>query len=120
MDHILAAMRQHGVRRLVVSIGAGVRDPQDKPPLGHALFGALVKLLSRNAYEDMLSVDQKVRAAAVDWTIVRVPRLMDTPKTGTIRQGYVGKAIGSQLSRADLAAFMLSQLDDPTYLSISN
>src|SRR5688500_7967356 len=116
MDHILVAMRQHGVRRLVVSIGAGVRDPQDKPTLVHAFFGALVKLLSRNVYEDMLSVDQKVRAAPVDWTIVRVPRLMDTPQTGTIRQGYVGKAVGSQLSRADLAEFMLSQVDDPTYL----
>ena len=74
MDHILAAMAAHGVRRLIVSIGAGVRDPLDQPTAVHAFFGALVKLLSRHAYEDMLRVNDTVRASTgIDWTIVRVP-----------------------------------------------
>jgi len=116
MDNILAAMRQHGVRRLVVSIGAGVRDPHDKPTVVHALFGILVRLLSRNVYADMLRVDQAVRKSEVDWTLIRVPRLVDGLKTGRIRVGYLGADIGWQLSRADLAEFMLSQVADETYI----
>ena len=116
VNHILQAMSQHNVRRLLVSIGAGVRDPNDRPTAVHAFFGVLVKLLSRNAYEDMARVDRVVRASDVDWTIVRVPRLTDAPKTGKIRCGYVGKELGTQLSRGDLAEFMLSQLADSTYV----
>lgn len=33
MTNILTAMEQHGVRRLVQSLGAGVGDPNDRPGL---------------------------------------------------------------------------------------
>jgi putative NADH-flavin reductase len=114
-QNILAAMQQHGVRRLVIAAGAGVRDPNDQPKLIDKFFGGLVKLLSRNAYEDMVRVVALVRASDVDWTVVRVPRLLDTPAQGNVRVGYVGKDSGTQLSRAAMASFMLKQVSDATY-----
>jgi nucleoside-diphosphate-sugar epimerase len=116
MDNILAAMPAHGVRRLVVSVGAGVRDPEDRPTPAHIFFGALVRLLSQGAYADMLSVSTKVRASGLDSTIVRVPRLTDGPPTGQVRVGLVGKAVGLKLSRADMADFMLRQASDTTHV----
>ena len=116
VSNILAAMKAHNVRRLVISVGAGVRDPKDRPTLVHAFFGTLVKLLARNTYDEMLRVSDIVRASDCDWTIVRVPRLTDSPMIGKIRQGYVGQDIGSQLTRGDMAAFMLRQVMDMTYL----
>jgi putative NADH-flavin reductase len=112
MDNILAAMQAHGVRRLILSTGAGVRDPQDRPTLLHAFFGALVKVFSTNVYQDMRRLVDTVRASDVDWTIVRVPMLTDGPRTGQVWSGYVGQAMGTRLTRADLAAYMLSQLTD--------
>jgi putative NADH-flavin reductase len=116
MDNILAAMRQHGVRRLIQSAGAGVRDPQDTPTLVHAFFGGLVRLLSPNVVADMVQVVDKVRQSGLDWTIVRVPMLTEDPATGRVREGYVGKEIGPRLARADMADFMLKQLDAKTYV----
>jgi putative NADH-flavin reductase len=116
MDNILAAMRQHGVRRLIQAAGAGVRDPQDTPTLVHAFFGGLVRLLSPNVVADMVEVVDKVRQSGLDWTIVRVPMLTEGPATGRVREGYVGKDIGPRLARADLAAFMLKQLEAKTYV----
>lgn len=116
MDHLLAAMRAHNVRRLIVSAGAGVRDPQDQPTLLHAFFGALVQVLTPNAYQDMLQVVEKVRASDREWTVVRVPRLSDDPRSGQLRVGVVGKDLGTRLGRADLADFMLRQLADRTYV----
>ncbi|MBC7812880.1 MAG: SDR family oxidoreductase [Burkholderiales bacterium] len=115
-QNILVAMKKHGVRRLVISAGAGVGDPNDKPTLIHKFFGLLVKVLSRNAYEDMMQVVGVVRQSDVDWVIVRVPRLTDAPATGSLKVGYVGKDIGTQLSRADMAMFMLQQLESNTNL----
>ncbi len=116
IDNILAAMRQHGVRRLIQSAGAGVRDPQDTPTLVHAFFGGLARLLSPNVVADMTQVVDKVRQSGLDWTIVRVPMLTDGPATGRVREGYVGKDIGPRLARADLADFMLKQLETKTYV----
>ncbi len=115
-QNILAAMHKHDVRRLVISAGAGVRDPRDKPKLIDHLFGLLLWLLSRNAVEDMTQVVKDVRAADLDWTVVRVPRLNDAPAVGKIRIGYLGADVGTQLSRADMADFMLRQVSDQTYL----
>lgn len=108
-EHILAAMEEYGVRRLLLSAGAGVADPNDAPQLFHRVITLLLKLLSRHVYEDMERTVQTVRASNIDWTIVRVPMLTDGPAQGQVKVGYVGKGPGARLSRADMATFMLDE-----------
>ena len=64
----------------------------------------------------MAGVVEVVRESDLDWTIVRVPMLTDGPKTGEIKVAWVGKGMGMRISREDLAAFLLEQLDDDTYI----
>jgi putative NADH-flavin reductase len=116
MANILAGMQAHSVRRLIVSTGAGVRDPNDTPKLFDKAIAALLQVVSKNVYADMQRVVAIVRASDRDWTIVRVPMLTDGPKKGTVRVGYVGKGVGARLTRADLADFMLEQIQNQTYL----
>ena len=116
MEHILTAMQQHGVKRLVASAGAGVGDPDDKPGLMNKFINLLLKTISRNVYEDMLRVVELIRASDVDWTIVRAPRLVDEPLPGEVKAAWVGKGMGMQLYRGDFAAFMLDQLEDDSYV----
>ena len=53
-----------------------------------------------------------VEASDTDFTIVLPPRLNDEPAKGTYRIDMVGlPKDGNFLSRADLAAFMLNQID---------
>ena len=116
MGHIIAAMDKHGIRRLVVSAGAGVADPNDDPKLPNKIIGWLVRTFSRYVYEDMVRTVEAVRASDLDWTIVRVPMLTDDAPKGDVKAAYVGKGMGSRLTRTDLAAFMLQQVEDKTYL----
>ena len=114
--HILATMAARGPRRLIVSLGAGVADPRDTPQAFHHIMNFLVRRMARYVYADMVQVNGLVRASALDWTIVRVPRLTDGPRTGRVTAGYVGQGPGPSVSRADLADFMLRQVADDTYL----
>jgi nucleoside-diphosphate-sugar epimerase len=114
--HILAAMEQHGVDRLIVSAGAGVVVPQDEPTLFNKLINVLLRLVSRHVYEDMKRVVATVRDSDVAWTIVRVPMLTDDSPTGDVKVGYVGHALGPRLTRADMASFILEQVDSDAYL----
>lgn len=111
IEHILAAMQAHGVRRLIASAGAGVGDPNDRPTLMHRLITLALRLSARNVVADMERAVQLIRASDRDWTIVRVPMLTDEPAKGSVRAGYVGQGTGPRLSRADMAAFMLAQLE---------
>lgn len=115
-DHILAAMRQHGVRRLVITAGAGVGDPLDAPGLADRLVGWLLRIMARSVYEDMLQAVAKVRASDLDWTVARAPMLSDGPTPGEVRAGYLGKGVGMRLNRQDFARFVLQQLTSTQYL----
>lgn len=114
--NILAAMDKHGVHRLIVSAGAGIADPHDRPGLLNHVINFLLKVTSAHVYEDMRKTVQIVRASELDWTVVRVPMLTDQPKTGSVRVGYVGQGTGMRLSRADMADFMLREMEEKRYL----
>lgn len=50
--HVLAAMDEHGVGRLVTLVGAGVREEGESVSLGGKVMGTMLKLLARSVLED--------------------------------------------------------------------
>ena len=116
MENILLGMKQHGVSRLIMTTGAGVGDPNDKPGLFDKLMNLLLGIISRNVYLDMAKTSELVRKSDVDWTIVRAPMLTDGPESGEIKAAWVGKGLGMRISRKDLASFIVAQLNDGIYL----
>lgn len=113
---IIDAMEKHGVRRLVVSAGAGVEVSQDDPQFINKVIGFLVRTFSKNVYEDMARTVEAVRNSNLAWTVVRVPMLTDDPAKGNVKVAYVGKGMGARITRADMAEFMLQQVEDDAYL----
>ena len=101
---------------MIISSTPSAGDPNDLPDLRFKIVIGLVRLVLRSAYEDIVNTAQVVRASDCDWTIVRVSMLTHAPKTGRVKVGYVDKAMGMRLSRADMAEFMLKQVQDTTYV----
>jgi putative NADH-flavin reductase len=114
--NIVAAMKKHGVQRLVSMTGAGVRQPEDKPKLADHLIGFLLNLLARSVVLDSAANAEVIRSSDLDWTVVRFPRLLDGDPAGNYRLGYVNKATSTQLSRADAAAAVLKELTEKKWL----
>ena len=114
--NIVAAMKKHGVRRLVSTTGAGIRQPEDKPKLADHFIGFLLNLLAKDVVLDSATNVSVIQASDLDWTIVRYPRLIDVPRTGKYRVGYLGKDSGSQLARADGADFVLRELAERKFI----
>jgi len=114
--NIVTAMQKQGVKRLVSTTGAGVRDTQDQPGLFDKFMKALLTVLVPDVLYDSEANVDVIRASGLDWTIVRFPRLMDGPHTGKYRVGYLGKKSGSKISRADGADFILRELEKNEYL----
>lgn len=113
MAHILAALDEHGLRRLVTLTGAGVRLPGDTPKLVDRVFGTALKLLQGAVLADSVAAVAAVRSSDTDWTVVRVPRLLDAPATGTVViRPHVGQGTSAKLTRPDLATVLLDTVAD--------
>lgn len=117
MRNIIAAMKRLGTRRLIITSTLSAEDPQDRPDFRSRAMVSLVKVAMHGAYEDIVSVAELVRASDLDWTILRLALLNNHSKTGRVKAGYVGSGeVGTSISRADVAYFMLRQVNDTKYL----
>ncbi|WP_022890585.1 NAD(P)-dependent oxidoreductase [Agromyces italicus] len=115
--HIVAAMQSHGVRRIVTLSGGGLRaENKDQPKVPDRVMRFLLKTLAGHVLADAEAHLDVLGASGLDWTVVRGPRLLETPGTGTYRVGWVGVGTGMQISRDDLADFILTQVDDDRFV----
>jgi putative NADH-flavin reductase len=109
---IIAAMREAGVRRLVVVSAVGAHTEGDGPFIRFVVKPVLGYIL-RHAFADMRAMEAIVRASGLDWTIVLPPQLTDGPRTGKVRRQVGGNVRGSyRIARADLAAAVLQAVTD--------
>jgi uncharacterized protein YbjT (DUF2867 family) len=110
---IIKAMEALAVPRLVVVSAIGTGDSYETLPL---FMRALVKTALRGAYADHEAQEALVRTSNLAWVIVRPAGLSDGPASGSIHvEGDPDFAPG-RMTRADLAAFVLQQVTDDTYL----
>jgi putative NADH-flavin reductase len=116
VDNIVRAMERAGPRRLIYLSFLGVRGGREQL----SLVGRYVvaPLILRNVVADHEAKENIIARSGLDWTIVRPPRLTNGPHTGVYRHGGDIKAesVIPMISRADVADFMLLQLDDRAYL----
>ena len=110
---VISAMQAAGVRRLVVHSSLGVGDSMK-------LMAAPVRMFARTvlgkALADHADQEAATEASGLDWTIVRPGGLTDEPATGAwvAQVTSEGLPMKSRISRADVAACILSILEDTT------
>ena len=116
--HILHAMQQNHVKRLIVlaSLPFGILDKNDKPAFMNKVMMFMAKTLMGAMVEDARGHVDLIKPSELDWTVVRAPGLNDLPSQGKYRLGYLDANTGKSIARADVAAFMLNELKDPQYI----
>ena len=118
--NIVAAMKDHGVKRLILtSSSAADLSVRFKNSGGGALLELLKPLViygfGRTTYVDMRRMEELVRESGLDWTIVRPSGLFNTDVASdyAVEQDHVR---GAFTSRLDLARFMVSALDSDEWV----
>lgn len=115
-EHIIQAMQRTRVRRLICQTTLGAGDSWSSLDFywKYVMFGFIL----RNVFADHERQEAIVRASDLDWTIVRPGAFVEGDRTGQYRHGFPGSDRTSKLkiSRADVADFLLKQLDSTAYL----
>ncbi|NUP15922.1 MAG: NAD(P)H-binding protein [Streptomyces sp.] len=111
---VLAALEAEEVRRLLVVSAAPVGPEPEGDGLVDRAVRGIVSAVLKDIYADLREMEAAVGRSALDWTVVRPPRLQDKPITGkyrTVVDGFPPK--GRFVGRADVAHAMLGMIGDP-------
>ncbi len=114
--NIVEAMKEAGVKRLVVETALGVGNSTGRLGLYYTFF--TIPLILPFYWYDKGRQEHVVRESGLDWVIVRPGQLTGGRKRGKYRHGtHVGNFIWSvSISCADVAGFMLDQIGETPYL----
>jgi len=117
---LIPAMNETGTKRLVSLVGAGVQMPGDPTSIGRTVMLTLMRLVAAGVLNDATEHARLVLASSLDWTLVRPPRLMQGLPTGKIEHAaQLALGPSASITRADLAAFMLTLVTGDQYVRIA-
>ncbi len=111
---LVEAMKAEETRRIIAVSSGGVGDSYDKVPVAFQAFMKLSAL--RHVMPELNRMEQTLMTSGLDVTIVRPTGLTEGPRTNAVK---VCEKLGggrATISRADVAAFVLDELDKRRYV----
>ena len=114
--NILSAMEQNNVKRFICETSLGLGDSMGRMGIYYTFF--VIPLILPFYFWDKRKQESIIKLSTLDWTIIRPGALNNRKARGKYR---TGKKIGNWfytvgVSRADVADFMLNQLEDAKYI----
>jgi putative NADH-flavin reductase len=109
--HMVAAMQQRGLSRIISMSGGGLPFEKDEPKFVDKAIRGVMGLFFKDVLQDAEGHADVLRRSGLDWTIVRAPRLVEEADRGDYKVGYVGTTGGSKISRGDVADFVLELVE---------
>jgi len=113
--HVLAAMKESGVRRYILARGFSIDAPGDHKDLRSKLISTGIRWVYHAWWADWQKELDTLLRSDVDWTVVRIPILAEDPPLGQA-QADLASPPGKKISGGDIANFVVAQITDPTYV----
>ncbi len=111
--NVIAAMRKHGVPRLVVQSSFGVGDTRNDLRLLDRVF---FSLLLKPQIADTEAQELEVRESGVDWVLAQPVHLTDDDTDGMPFASADGQVRKMKISRKCVARFLVRAAHAPDYV----
>lgn len=111
---LVGAMQRRGVRRLIAITGIGAGDSRGHG--GWVYDRLILQLILRKVYQDKDRQEAIIRASGLDWIIVRPVMLTNGAPRGVQAASDPSQPHGSIITRADVADFIVAQLDSNRWI----
>ena len=118
-SNILKAMSENRGRskstRYILLAGLNVNTPFDKKGSETQMATEWMKTNFTLIHEDRQKAYEILASSEIRWTLVRVPYILFTDEKGTVGISLLDSP-GKKISAGDIADFLITQLDDETYI----
>jgi putative NADH-flavin reductase len=116
-ENIVAAMQKYRVHRLICLAPPPAKEGWARRGLlGRLLAPFLQKTLAAPAWERQLD---SIRRLPLEWVLIRPTQLTDEPARGSYQVSVGWAEVPEGISRADVATFMLEQVQGRRYVRLS-
>lgn len=115
-ENLLKSMNAAGVKRLVDWGTPSVPFSKDAKSFITVFPGIMAGLFMKKAKEEMVAVGDLVQQSDLDWTMVRFMMPQNTPYTGKVKVGFGDVKMNLAISREDIGAFMVEQVESTEFL----
>lgn len=114
-NNLIEAMKRAGTNRAFFISASGLEVNPTHSLLIKFATKFILQALLRNMYADLRAMEKIIKESNINWTIMRPPRLLNSPVSGNYRttaDGFLNN--GLKISRADVAHFIVHNLTNET------
>ena len=113
--HILEAMKEFEIKRYIVISGGSLNVTGDQKGIVNKIGATLFKVFLSKMMQDKYKELQIIQSSKVDWTIVRLPFVMEGNGIGRINKSLVDMP-GIKIQNSDIAPFVIKQINSDRYV----
>ncbi|MBJ8116276.1 MULTISPECIES: SDR family oxidoreductase [Bacillus] len=113
--HILEAMKEFEIKRYILISGGSLDVTGDQKRIINKIGATLFKVFLSKMMQDKYKELQAIQDSDVDWTIVRLPFVMEGKSIGNIKESLVDMP-GIKIQNSEIAAFVIKQINSERYV----
>lgn len=113
--HILEAMKESKIKRYILISGGSLNVTGDQKGIVNKIGATLFKLFLPKMMQDKYKELQIIQNSEVDWTIVRLPFVIEGNGIGSIKESLVDMP-GIKIQNGDIAPFVIKQINSDKYV----
>lgn len=113
-NHILKVMEEYRIKRYILVSGGSLDVQRDQKSILNKLGAMLFRVFLSNMMKDKYKELQVIQNSNVDWTIVRLPFVVDGQGSGKIKES-IRDLPGIKIQNGDIAPFVIKQINDEMY-----
>lgn len=114
-EHILKVMKEYEMKRYILISGGSLNVKEDQKGITNKIGVNLFQLFLPKMMQDKYKELQIIQSSEVDWTIVRLPFVIEGNGTGDIKESLVDMP-GIKIQNGDIAPFVIKQINSETYV----
>ncbi|PEA21175.1 NADH-flavin reductase [Bacillus cereus] len=114
-EHILKVMKEYEMKRYILIPGGSLNVKGDQKGIINKIGANLFRLFFPKMMQDKYKELQIIQSSEVDWTIVRLPFVIEGNGTGDIKESLVDMP-GIKIQNGDIAPFVIKQINSETYV----
>lgn len=116
IKNIVKAMKESNISRIITWATPSVKYENDIKSSTTVIPNIIAGIIFPKAKQEIRLIANLVKENNLDWTIVRFLAPKNTPSTGEVKVSFGDKKINFNISREDIAEFMLKQVQSSQYL----
>ena len=113
--HVLEAMKEFEIKRYILISGGSLNVTGDQKGMVNKIGATLFKLFLPKMMQDKYKELQIIQNSEVDWTIVRLPFVIEGNGIGSIKESLVDMP-GIKIQNGDIAPFVIKQINSDRYV----